>query len=131
MQSLRISTGPSGLWSASRPNVVTLLKQKLETEKNFPGAGLLPDYPAGMYWPLFMHEHAGSLWIGGRPWRRHGDSGLFRLDLATGKLHRYGPRDGFRYDDHNSYTSYAGVWAGDAMWVATSFGLVEVTLRGK
>jgi hypothetical protein len=74
-------------------------------------------------------EQDGQLWIGGRPWRKLGDSGLFRLDLASGKLRRYGPRDGFRYARHDKYECYDGVWANGRLWVATSFGLAEISMR--
>ncbi len=97
--------------------------------KSYPAAPLLEDYPSGKYEPKFFVEHDGQLWIGGYPWRKFGDSGLFRLDLTTGKLASYGPRDGFRHADHNRYECYDGVWANGSLWVATSFGLAKVTMR--
>ena len=122
------ASGRSGLWTAPRGRIATLLDGEFKTVKGFPAAPRLPDFQPHLYRPKFLLENGGSLWIGGQPWRRFGDSGLFRLDLTTGKFTRYGPRDGFRYDDNNSYTCYAGVWAGGQLWVATSFGLAEVTV---
>jgi TolB-like protein len=124
-----VAAGKSGLWTAPRGFIATLVDEKFTAVKSFEAAERLPDFhaPSNLYRPKFFLEHDDNLWVGGAPWRRFGDSGLFRLDLATGKLTRYGPRDGFRYDERNSYTCYAGVWAGDRLWVATSFGLTEVT----
>jgi TolB-like protein len=121
----------SGLWTAPRGFIATLVDEDFKTLQKFAAAERLPEYhaPSNNYRPKFFLEHDGNLWIGGNAWRRFGDSGLFRLHLATGKLTRFGPRDGFRYDDQNSYTTYAGVWAGGRLWVATSFGLAEVTPR--
>jgi TolB-like protein/tetratricopeptide (TPR) repeat protein len=126
-----VAAGPSGLWTAPREFIATLVDEEFEAVKSFEAAGRLPKYhsDSNLYHPRFFLERDGNLWIGGEPWRRFGDSGLFRLDLATGQLTRFGPRDGFRYDDNNSYTTYAGVWAGGRLWVATSFGLAEVMPR--
>lgn len=124
-----VAASPSGIWTAPHQRVATLIDEDFANVKDFSGAALLKDYPAGMYLPEFILEQENNLWIGGRPWRRFGDSGLFRLNLTTGKLTRYGPRDGFRYDDNNPYRCYAAVWAGERLWVATSFGLAEVTIR--
>jgi TolB-like protein len=126
-----VAVGPSGLWTAPRTFVAALVDDEFKITTEYSARGRLPDYhaPSNGYRPKFFLEHDGSLWIGGNAWRRFGDSGLFRLDLASGKLTRYGPRDGFRYDDQNSYTCYDGVWAGGRLWLATSFGLAEVTPR--
>ncbi len=128
-----VDAGHSGFWYQPREQIASLLDlNKLAnkaTSKSYPAAPLLKDYPAGQYSPKFFVEHDGQLWIGGYPWRKFGDTGLFRLDLAAGTLTSYGPRDGFRHADQNRYECYDGVWAKDRLWVATSFGLAEVAMR--
>jgi len=129
--SLVVESGRSGIWLAPyrQKQIATLLDASEANNKSYPATLLLKNYPAGTYHPQFFVEHDGQLWIGGTPWRRFGDSGLFRLDLATGKLTRYGPQDGFRYAETNTYECFDGVWAKGRLWVATSFGLAEVTMR--
>ncbi len=124
-----IASGDSGIWWVKRNYLASLLDVNKQEQEKYPAQGQLKDYPAGSYLPDFMVEHEGSLWICGRAWRNFGDSGLFRLDLETGKLTRYGPRQGFRYEPNNEYKCFDAVWAGDSLWVATSFGLAEVTER--
>lgn len=124
-----VATGPSGIWTVPRGCIASLLGTEDTEEKNFSAKGRLKNYPAGTYLPRFLVEHDGDLWIGGEPWRKFTDTGLFRLNLATGKLKRYGAREGFRYAEHNSYECYESVWAGDRLWVATSFGLAEISMR--
>jgi hypothetical protein len=126
-----VAAGPSGIWTAPREYIASLIDHKFEAVKSFEAAGRLPDYhaPSNNFRPKFILEHEVNLWIGGEAWRRFGDCGLFRLDLSSGELTRYGPRDGLRYDEHSDYICYAGVWAGGRLWVATSFGLVEIAKK--
>ena len=124
-----VAKGSSGIWTLKRDSIASLLDAAEEEQKKFRAKGKLKDYPAGTYRPRFLLEHDGNLWVGGKPWRKFSDTGLFRLDLTTGRLKRYGAREGFRYAEHNDYECYDGVWAKDRLWVATSFGLAEVAMR--
>lgn len=124
-----VDAGPSGIWYASYEQIALLADGDVATNKAYPLGSLLKNYPGAYHYPSFFVEHDGQLWDGGRTWRRFDHSGLSRLDLSTGELTHYGPRDGFRYDDQNQYECYDGVWANNRLWVATSFGLAEVTIR--
>jgi len=75
----------------------------------------------------FALERNGQLWFGGNPWARFKSCGFYRLDLETGDFVIYGPRDGFRLS--TTYECYDGLEAAGRIWLATSAGLAEVTIR--
>lgn len=73
----------------------------------------------------FFAEQNHQLWLGfSEPLHGFAESGWYRIDLSNRTLHRYGLRDGFRYDERNAI--YDSVAVGGSFWLATPNGLVEV-----
>jgi hypothetical protein len=125
-----IAAGDGRFWIANRRVLASALDASGREPTKFLIAELFPGFQ-GAFRLRFLVEHEGQLWFGGPAWRKLDDAGLFRLDLATGQLKRYGPREGFRYAQRNSYECYDAVWAKDRLWIATTFGLAEVRLRSE
>ena len=79
----------------------------------------------------FFAEQNHQLWLAlSDPLHGFAESGLYRIDLAEGSFHRYGPRDGFRYGATHC-SIYGAVAANGGIWLATPNGLAEVHLRGE
>jgi hypothetical protein len=88
-------------------------------------------FPRGLekagYVVRFAFEHNGQLWFGGSPWWRFKSAGFYRIDIDSGDFVIYGPRDGFRTS--TTYECFAGLYAANKIWLATSAGLAEITIR--
>ncbi len=121
--------GTSSLWLSAPPREI-LKYGATEKENEFYHQSWYPkqSYKAG-YKIKFLIEQDGQLWFGGEPWLRFKSSGFYRLDLKTGEFKNYGPRDGFRYKMGNEFDCSDGLWAAGRLWLATSFGLAEITMR--
>jgi curli biogenesis system outer membrane secretion channel CsgG len=77
----------------------------------------------------FLFQRGDNLWFGGGPWRAFYSHGFYRLNTRTGDFRIYGARDGFRIGRTPDYDCYAGLWVANRIWLATSFGLAEITLH--
>lgn len=79
----------------------------------------------------FFTEQNHQLWLAlSNPLQGFAESGLYRIDLFEGSFHRYGPRDGFRYEATHC-AIYGAVAANGGIWLTTPNGLAEVRPRGE
>ncbi|NOY41296.1 MAG: hypothetical protein GXP26_05610 [Planctomycetes bacterium] len=127
LHAMFIQYGPSGLWGSSYGKELFLVGASQEENARFKQAWFPRGLQKAGYSLDFAIERDGQVWFGGYPWWRFKSAGLYRFDLETGKFTIYGPRDGFRVG--TIYQCYDGVWLKDQLWLATSEGLAEVTVR--